>query len=207
MKNMKTSKSRASFILMVVSALLIMAMITVKMQNAFPTILQADIIPMDKDSSAMVNIHRTMARKCEKRTIDKLRPNLKSQSEEDQILLEHFNGICGGRYLEMGALDGVRYSNSFVFNKVFDWKGVLIELTTKSYKKLVSNRQNELATINAGVCKKAQAIHLVESTGAAASGIWEFASDSFQNHCQQFHAGLCKTYWMTSYPKETIIMY
>mmetsp|Transcript_18957 Transcript_18957/g.45776 ORF Transcript_18957/g.45776 Transcript_18957/m.45776 type:complete len:169 (+) Transcript_18957:168-674(+) len=41
----------------------------------------------------------------------------KSQFREDQKLLSLFSGskpFCGGRYIEMGALDGVVYSNSHV---------------------------------------------------------------------------------------------
>jgi hypothetical protein len=158
-----------------------MTMVTlVNKENGFQTsVIMApeQNIPLANGGS---NFPHTVARKCEKKTIGELHPNLKSQSEEDQVLLEHFNGLCGGTYLEMGALDGVRYSNSFVFNKEFEWKGVLIELTKKSYDRLVINRKNEFATVNAVVCKQAQMIHLVESTGAAVSGIWEFASESFR---------------------------
>lgn len=168
---------------MVASVLVMMMIVIVKMQTkleqTLPMIVPANNVPLGS-SGGIDNFPRTLARKCNKKTIEELRPNLKSQSEEDQILLEHFNGLCGGRYLEMGALDGVRFSNSFVFNKEFEWKGVLIELTRKSFQKLIVNRKNELATVNAGVCKKTQTIHLVESTGAAVSGIWEFASESFR---------------------------
>lgn len=141
--------------------------------------LAAGIPPLGEEDLRRT-IPRTTAKKCKKKTIQELSPNLKSQSEEDQILLEHFNGLCGGTYLEMGALDGVKYSNSFVFNAAFDWKGVLVELTKKSFQKLQKNRKNELALVNAGICKEAQMIHLVDTGFGAVSGIWEFASESFR---------------------------
>jgi hypothetical protein len=51
----------------------------------------------------------------------------KSQDKEDVQLLTWFNNLCGGRYVEMGGLDGVTFSNSYVFNKGLDWTGVLGE--------------------------------------------------------------------------------
>jgi len=106
---------------------------------------------------------------------------LLSQSTEDQQLLEYFNGLCGGTYIEMGALDGLRYSNSFVFNKAFDWKGLMVELTPPSFKKLQVNRPNELALVNAAVCSDRQTLHYHEHPfNGAVSGVWEFATPSFR---------------------------
>ena len=49
--------------------------------------------------------------------------NMKSQSEEDKQILYGegigFDQICGGTYIEMGALDGVLFSNSFIFHNAF----------------------------------------------------------------------------------------
>ena len=50
----------------------------------------------------------------------------KSQSEEDKKLMQWFGNLCEGSYIEMCALDGIQYSNSHVFNKALQWKGVLI---------------------------------------------------------------------------------
>ena len=52
----------------------------------------------------------------------------KSQSGEDTMLLKWFSNLCGGTYVELGALDGVRFSNSYLFHFTRDWKGVLIEI-------------------------------------------------------------------------------
>jgi hypothetical protein len=51
----------------------------------------------------------------------------KSQDKEDVQLLTWFGNLCGGRYIEMGGLDGVLFSNSHVFNKGLNWTGVLGE--------------------------------------------------------------------------------
>jgi FkbM family methyltransferase len=116
---------------------------------------------------------------CDKKPIKNLTTMMKSQDDEDQTLLEWFNGLCGGTYIEMGALDGVRFSNSYVFNKGLDWKGLLIELSPVSFTALQKNRPNELATINAAVCDERRMLHYVD-TLQAVNGVWEFAADNFK---------------------------
>jgi hypothetical protein len=115
-----------------------------------------------------------------------------------------FHSLCDGTYIEMGALDGRTFSNSYVFNRGLGWKGVLIELSPENYEKLVVNRppSNEQAVVNAGVCAEPQALHYFsgvlvdddadhnyaeggfkdkrkEATNGAVSGIYEFAAPSF----------------------------
>lgn len=102
-----------------------------------------------------------------------------SQSREDRKLLKWFGTLCGGTYLEMGALDGKRFSNSHVFNKGLDWKGLLIEGSPGSYKKLKVNRPNELFTVQAGVCADERMLHYVDSAPAGIRGFVEFAPESF----------------------------
>ena len=105
----------------------------------------------------------------------------KSQSGEDMKLLTWFEGMKNGTYIEMGGLDGVRFSNSYFFRHALDWSGVLIELNTVSYKKLVENRPNDV-TIHAGVCSNPQKLHWVEARDGAVAGIFEFAAPSFKKN-------------------------
>jgi FkbM family methyltransferase len=107
---------------------------------------------------------------------------LKSQSAEDEELLKLFSGgheWCNGTYIELGGLDGVTFSNSYVFNKVFGWKGVLIEASPINYKDLVVNRPNEIATVNAGVCAVPQTLHWVDR--GPVGGFAEFATQTFKD--------------------------
>ena len=51
-----------------------------------------------------------------------------SQFGEDAWLHAHlFHGKRGGFYLEMGALDGVKLSNTRWFHQAAGWRGLLIE--------------------------------------------------------------------------------
>jgi hypothetical protein len=74
--------------------------------------------------------HATTAKPCPKIKLSDpaIVPLLQSQDAEDKTLLNWFNGLCGGTYIEMGGLDGITYSNSYVFNKSpLNWTGVLVE--------------------------------------------------------------------------------
>lgn len=102
-----------------------------------------------------------------------------SPANEDQMLMQWFRNICGGTYIEMGANDGITFSNSFVFNRALEWKGVLIELSKDKFDEATTNRPNEIARIHAGVCSTPQTLHSVDDglTGA----IWEFTAPSFRD--------------------------
>lgn len=102
----------------------------------------------------------------------------KSQWGEDKALMKWFGKLCNGTYLEMGGLDGKKYSNTFAFHKGLQWKGVLVEASPSNFKQLQQNRPNELATIHAGVCDERRVIHFVAGKTKASGGFLEFASET-----------------------------
>ncbi len=62
-----------------------------------------------------------------------------SQSNEDWTLFNLFFAsptVCKGTFLELGALDGVKYSNTKFFEDTLGWKGVLIEANPNNYRLL-----------------------------------------------------------------------
>jgi FkbM family methyltransferase len=64
-----------------------------------------------------------------------------SQHGEDEFLNEtYFKNKKNGRYIELGALDGVRCSNTKFYEDTLNWTGVLIEPHPLKYKDLVVNR-------------------------------------------------------------------
>jgi len=66
------------------------------------------------------------------------------QHGEDQYLYEmFFKDKRNGFFVELGALDGVTFSNTLFFQQNLDWGGILIEPCKSSYDKLVSNRAQQ----------------------------------------------------------------
>ncbi len=74
-----------------------------------------------------------------------------SQHNEDELILSHlkeFNIERGGTFLDVGANDGVKYSNSRLFIQNYDWEAVLIEPTTDCVNKLNElYKENDKVTI------------------------------------------------------------
>jgi FkbM family methyltransferase len=66
-----------------------------------------------------------------------------SQCGEDQILNDNiFKNKRNGIFLEMGALDGVLYSNTKFFEDSLGWTGILIEPNPVQFELLKKNRPN-----------------------------------------------------------------
>ena len=59
----------------------------------------------------------------------------------DQKMLKYIN-FKNGYYIECGANDGIRQSNTFHFEKSKGWKGVLIEPSYK-FEELIKNRSKQ----------------------------------------------------------------
>ena len=64
-----------------------------------------------------------------------------SQCQEDKFLNHtYFHNKRGGTYIELGALDGVLYSNTKFFQDQLDWSGILIEPHPGAYSMLEKYR-------------------------------------------------------------------
>ncbi len=78
-----------------------------------------------------------------------------SQSKEDIFLNENiFRNKQNGVYIELGALDGVEYSNTKFFEDSLNWKGILIEPHPEKFKLLQINRPNNFLFNNLVSCHK-----------------------------------------------------
>ena len=53
--------------------------------------------------------------------------NSSSQTRQDIFVVYAMNGMQGGSYIDIGANDGVTYSNSYMLEKQFGWSGLLVE--------------------------------------------------------------------------------
>lgn len=72
-------------------------------------------------------------------------PRSFAQSHEDTWLYEKIfsnlslSEMLGSTFVEIGALDGIKYSNTFWFEKKYDWRGLLIEGHPENQKNLRQN--------------------------------------------------------------------
>ena len=96
-----------------------------------------------------------------------------SQENEDRWLYEHFfhDAVFSGpgTFLELGALDGIRFSNTYLFEKALQWTGVLIEASTINFESLERNRGQGTAvvTLHAAVCEPGKTLELYGSGSMA----------------------------------------
>jgi FkbM family methyltransferase len=66
-----------------------------------------------------------------------------SQFKEDEFLNNNiFKDKKNGIYIELGALDGILYSNTKFFEDTLNWKGILIEPHPDKFNLLKINRPN-----------------------------------------------------------------
>jgi FkbM family methyltransferase len=69
-----------------------------------------------------------------------------SQCEEDKLLYEkyfkHYSLEGQKYYFEMGAIDGVMYSNTKFYEETLGWTGILVEANPFVFPNLVMNRPN-----------------------------------------------------------------
>lgn len=124
----------------------------------------------------------TTASSCEPPDINKLGEQgfLQAEDGEDRCLIQdYFPGVCQGKYLEIGALDGVQYSTTYAFYKTLGWKGVNIEVDPDNYEQLAKNRRDDIANVHSAVCSESQKVHYVYGKdNKAVGGIWEYASEA-----------------------------
>jgi len=96
-----------------------------------------------------------------------------SQCKEDIFLNNQiFNNKLDGVYIELGALDGILYSNTKFFEDSLNWKGILIEPHPEKFKLLQINRPNNFLFNNLVSChKKELEFRYFVDNHAAVSGV------------------------------------
>lgn len=106
------------------------------------------------------------------------------QEQEDRWVYEHFfHDASAGRavgddlifpsrtFVELGGLDGFRFSNTYIFEKAFKWTGLIIEGATENYVALERNRgqgDDNVVTLHAAICEPNKIIKL-HGSGPSAS--------------------------------------
>lgn len=71
----------------------------------------------------------------------RLPPRMPSQNGEDLLLWEFFDRKRTGFYVDVGAYDGVGFSNTYFFEAI-GWTGVLVEAGPELYERCLAARPN-----------------------------------------------------------------
>lgn len=102
------------------------------------------------------------------------------QSGEDEYAYNHFfHKTLGGSYMELGAFDGVLFSNTRWFHLYLAWRGVLIEGSPVNYPKVIKSRPFDVK-VHSAICAVKSQVHYVVAPRGAVNGIYEFMPDSYK---------------------------
>jgi FkbM family methyltransferase len=67
-------------------------------------------------------------------------PRYHSQWGQDQFVAEHFGFKRGGFFVDIGASDGVTFSNTLFLERELNWRGIAVEPLPEAFSKLQANR-------------------------------------------------------------------
>lgn len=85
---------------------------------------------------------------------DCLEKNSRGQHKEGLAVYHRFfrNRTTPGFYMEMGALDGWWFSNTWLYEKCFGWDGLLVEGHPDNWKKLAANENRTAMKLHMAAC-------------------------------------------------------
>lgn len=95
-----------------------------------------------------------------------------SQYKQDEYIYNtFFQNKKDGFFLEIGADDGLRFSNCAFFEKTLKWKGISIEARESAYQKLIKNRSCICVNAVLSDTKKIAEFMEIEGYGVGLSGL------------------------------------
>jgi FkbM family methyltransferase len=68
----------------------------------------------------------------------------KSQLQQDLNVINYYNHKRRGYFVEIGASDGIKLSNTYLLETQFNWKGICVEPILSTYSQLKINRPNSI---------------------------------------------------------------
>lgn len=104
-----------------------------------------------------------------------------SQFGEDLLLLPLLLNVTLGRvgtFVELGAWDGIRLSNTYMLERCFNWTGALIEANPSNYAQLVRSERRAIK-INYAICNKDRGFVPITREGMAVAGQVGMMSESY----------------------------
>eukprot|EP00607_Mallomonas_marina_P009841 CAMPEP_0182420980 /NCGR_PEP_ID=MMETSP1167-20130531/6123_1 /TAXON_ID=2988 /ORGANISM="Mallomonas Sp, Strain CCMP3275" /LENGTH=237 /DNA_ID=CAMNT_0024597617 /DNA_START=419 /DNA_END=1128 /DNA_ORIENTATION=+ len=107
-----------------------------------------------------------------------------TDNEDFDSMERYFWGMRDGLVMEIGALNGVKHSNSYPLFNMFGWRRLLVEANPGYASQLAKDSPDSFA-FGAAICASEQSVHYI--TGSTTGGIIEFMSEHF---IRDWHKGL-----------------
>ena len=74
--------------------------------------------------------------------------NYNGQAEQDKFIINVLKGKQNGYFLELGSNDPVKINNTYLLEKQYNWKGIMIEYDSKFLPLYKEYRNNSIHIIN-----------------------------------------------------------
>lgn len=111
-----------------------------------------------------------------------MQQNAKSQLGQDiQVLHEIYKGKKNGYFVEIGAYDGIEYSNTYLMEKDYGWKGLLIECNVRWFPSIYEHR--DCVFMPYAAYNEDNKILEFYDTGHGLSGLVETNKHVYQEEC------------------------
>lgn len=93
-------------------------------------------------------------------------------------MVARFYGMERGVIMESGALNGVLFSNSLMFEQFANWTSINVEADPENYNNLKVNRERSI-NVNGALCSEPTLLHYSSSGVVPVRGFIEFMAPSF----------------------------
>jgi hypothetical protein len=105
--------------------------------------------------------------------------HLAQDGEDMWVYKNFFFGMTEGIILESGALDGMTFSTTYMFEKYLNWTSIHVEADPRNFAKLLEARKESI-NIQAGLCTESRPLHY--ASRGEVGGFVELMSDSFMSY-------------------------
>ncbi|MYN42947.1 FkbM family methyltransferase [Duganella sp. FT109W] len=113
---------------------------------------------------------------------------MSSQFGQDRLVLQLLNGQRNGFFLDTGAADGIRSSNTVLLEREFGWRGLCVEPNDAFYQKLIHTRR--CMCLHACLYDRETELPFLEAAGTLGGLINEFGPGQMANAIRTQHLPL-----------------
>jgi hypothetical protein len=113
---------------------------------------------------------------------------MSSQFGQDRLVLQLLNGQRNGYFLDTGAADGIRSSNTALLERDFGWRGLCVEPNTAFYQKLIHARR--CTCLNACLYDRETELPFLEAAGTLGGLIDAFVPGQLAHAVRTQHLSL-----------------